>query len=352
MMHKYETTFSASIVGARGYSGLETAKILLKHPGFELTHAFATSEFSLGAMLGSTAAEKVKCLPDVELLNHLTDVVFLATPAEVSLKLAPAILAAGKKVIDLSGAFRLKGSDHEDKYSKWYGFSHTEKDLLQQAHYGLVPWAAPAKGQTLVANPGCYATAISLALIPLVKSELVLTESLVIDAKSGSTGAGKKAAENLLFTEVEGECLPYKIGKHQHYPEICQAVDVFAGKKIEAHLTTSLLPVRRGIIAGVYAHLRAGKTLADVEQAFAQAYADYSLVRFGKADAEPALLSLKKVVGTPRTHISYISEGSRLYVFSCLDNLMKGAASQAVENANRLFDYPVETGLTEWEAMI
>lgn len=352
MMHKYDSTFSASIVGARGYSGLETARILLRHPGFRLTKCFATSGFDLGSLLGTAAAAKVECLPDSELMHHLTDVVFLATPAEVSLKLAPAILAAGKKVVDLSGAFRLKGDD----YAKWYGFSHTEKDLLQKAHYGLVPWAGPAKGtdqQTvLVANPGCYATAISLALIPLLKNDLVVKDSLVIDAKSGSTGAGKKAAENLLFTEVEGECLPYKIGKHQHYPEILEAVAAFGGQKIEAHLTTSLLPIRRGIIAGVYAKLRDGKTLADVEKAFASAYAEYPLVRFGKADAEPGLLSLKKVVGTAKTHISYVVEGQRLYVFSCLDNLMKGAASQAVENANRLFDYPVETGLTEWEAMI
>ena len=275
------------------------------------------------------------------------DVVFLATPAEVSLKLAPQIIAAGKKVIDLSGAFRLKKSD----YSKWYGFEHTEKASLKVAQYGLSPWVGPAKAEKLIANPGCYATAIALALIPLVKNNLVDTKTLVIDAKSGSSGAGKKASENLLFTEVDAECLPYKVGRHQHYPEIQETVEAFTGQKIEAHMTTSLLPVRRGIIAGVYGQLTAGKTLADVEAAFKSAYEHYPLLSFGSVKSNGSLLSLKKVVGTGLTHISYEVVDQKLYVFSCIDNLLKGAASQAIENFNRISDLPVETGVGHLEAL-
>ncbi len=359
MMHKKPATqtaesskisgsVSVSVVDARGYTGLETARLLLKHPQTDLKFCFATSAFKLNELLASPEAANVKCLADSEILSNLTDVVFLATPAEVSLKLAPEILAQGKKVIDLSGAFRLKQND----YQKWYGFKHTDEFNLKAARYGLSPWAGPAKGERLVANPGCYATAISMALIPLLKENLIQEDSIVIDAKSGSTGAGKKLSENLLFTEVEGECLPYKVGRHQHYPEILETLELFTGKKVEAHLTTSLLAVRRGIIAGVYAKLNGGMTMNNVEAAFASAYGGYPLVSFGSAQVLPALLSLKKVVGTAKTHIAYEVVGDRLYVFSCIDNLLKGAASQAIENFNCLYDLPVSQGLTHLEAQI
>lgn len=342
-----KNSISCSVVGARGYSGLELAKLLLQHPQVNLTHCYATSDFKLSDDVSNPKAQHVKCLPIADLMSNLTDVVFLATPDEVSLDLAPKILAAGKKVIDLSGAFRLKKND----YAKWYGFEHNEKELLQKAHYGLTAWAGPSRGENLIANPGCYATAIAMALIPLLKNDLIFADSIVIDAKSGATGAGKKAVENLMFNEVDGECLPYKVGRHQHYPEVQEAVEKFSGKKIEAHLTTSLLGVRRGIIAGVYAKVKNGITLKDVEKAFVEAYGDHKLVRFGLLTKEPALASLKKVVGTGKTQISYEIESSRLYVFSCIDNLLKGAASQALENMNRLFDLPVETGLNQLEGL-
>lgn len=353
-MHKYTSTvfsenkkITCSIVGARGYTGIETARLLLKHPNANLTHCFATSEFNITNHMSNLAAEKIQCLPDTEIFNHLTDVVFLATPAEVSLELAPKILSSGKKVIDLSGAFRLKKND----YKKWYGFEHTEKNLLASAQYGLCPWVGPAKNETFISNPGCFASAISLALIPVLKNNLIFSDSIVIDAKSGTTGGGKKASENLLFSEVDGECLPYKVGRHQHYPEIVETVENYTGKKIEAHMTTSLLPIRRGIIAGIYAKLQNGKTIQDVETAFNESYQDYALINHGAVDSAPSLLSLKKVVGTAKTQISYFVEGNRLYMFSCIDNLLKGAASQAVENFNRISDLPALAGVDQLEAL-
>lgn len=338
---------TCSIVGARGYAGLETARLLLQHPHARLVNCFATSEFKLSDYLANPVARQVQCLSDSEIMQNLTDMVFLATPANVSLDLAPKILTAGKKVIDLSGAFRLKKND----YKKWYGFEHTETALLESAQYGLSPWVGPVTSN-LVANPGCYATAITLALIPLLKENLINETSIVIDAKSGTSGAGKKGSENMLYTEVDGECLPYKVGRHQHYPEIMEALEAFSGHKIDAHVTTSLLPVRRGIIAGIYAHLQPGINMQDVEKVYATAYCDYELVRFGAVQKEPALMSLKKVVGTAKTHVSYEVEGNRLYVFSCIDNLLKGAASQAIENFNRISDLPVATGLGHLEGLI
>ena len=338
---------TCSVVGARGYAGLETAKLLLQHPNAKLTDCFATSAFKLSDYLTNPEADKVQCHLDTEIFNHLTDVVFLAIPAEVSLQLAPKIIAAGKKVIDLSGAFRLQSHD----YATWYGFTHTESKSLQLANYGLMPWAGP-KASSLIANPGCFATAISLALIPLLKDNVIITDNIVIDAKSGSTGAGKKPSENLLFAELDGECLPYKIGKHQHYPEIVEAVQIFSGKKIDAHFVTSILPVRRGIIAGIYAQLQKGAGIDDVHAAFDRAYANYALVAHGPVREAANLLSLKKVVGTAKTHISYEVVGNKLYLFSCIDNLLKGAASQAIENFNRISDLPLLTGVSHLEVII
>lgn len=342
------TRMTCSIVGARGYSGIELARILLQHSFADLKYCFATSEFRLSDYLNSAAAAKVTCLTDDQLLTHLTDVVFLATPAEVSLKLAPTIVAAGKKVIDLSGAFRLK----ENSYPQWYGFSHTDEALLKKAQYGLVPWTGPLQKEALVANPGCFATAVTMALIPLLKENVISEENIVIDAKSGATGAGKKASEKHLFSEVDGECLPYKVGCHQHYPEIVEAVAAYTGVAFDAHFTTSLLPIRRGIIAGIYGRLTKGKTVEDIEKALSKAYGDYQLVSFCRIEKNSNLLALKKVIGTARTHISFEVQGEKVFIFSCIDNLMKGAASQAVENFNRISDLPIGTGIDGLEAMI
>ena len=330
---------TVSIVGARGYAGLELAKLLLKHPGVRLTHCFATTEFALSDDLFEEEARNVICLPERELFRNLTDFVFLATPAEVAMKLAPALIAEGRKVIDLSGAFRLKKNDYQD----WYHFSHSAPELLGQAHYGLVPFCGPLGPKTnLISNPGCYASAISLALIPLLRKNLVDPETIVIDAKSGTTGAGRKAAENLIFSEVDGDCSPYRVGRHQHSPEIQEAVESASGVVIDPHLITSLLPVKRGIIAGIYAQSKA-LGVETLTEAYAEAYGNYPLVRFGPAISR--LASLSKVVGTPYTHISYELVGRKLYLFSCIDNLLKGAASGAIENLNSYLDLPSETGL-------
>jgi N-acetyl-gamma-glutamyl-phosphate reductase len=340
---------TCSVVGARGYSGLETARLLLSHPEVELKNCFATGAFQLSNFLNAPGAKQVHCGLDSEIMQDLTDVYFLATPAEVSLKLAPKLLSAGRRVIDLSGAFRLK----KHSYAQWYGFEHDQASLLNESSYGLLPWASPLSSSTkLIANPGCYATAISLALIPLLKDGLISPRGIVIDAKSGTTGAGKKAAENLLFTEVEGECLPYKVGKHQHYPEILETIEAFCGVRIDAHFSTSLLATRRGIIASIFAELKDNLTLSQVQACFGQAYGEAALISHGPVSSHPELLSLKRVVGTPRTHISYEVSGKKLYLFSCIDNLMKGAAAQAIENFNRMYDLPTTTGLSHLEGMI
>lgn len=345
MMHKYAT----AIIGIRGYSGLELARILMNHPRAELVAGFATdSSFKLSDYMPEekAAAVPVLALKELAAMAPKLNTVFLATPAEVSAELAPKLLDAGVHVIDLSGAFRLAPA----LYPQWYGFEHPCPELYKTAEYGLVPWAPPSakKGPRLISNPGCYATSVLLALLPLLKNKLIDPASLVIDAKSGTSGAGRKANEGMLFTEVEGECLPYKIAKHQHFPEICGYVEKFADQSIDPHFSTSLINVRRGIISSIYARLNKGVTEVQVADAYRHAYKGYPMIKFGS----DVSLSLKRVVGSARAHINYKADGEKLYVFSLIDNLLKGAAGQAVENFNRLGDLPAETALAHMEGVL
>jgi N-acetyl-gamma-glutamyl-phosphate reductase len=350
-VHIYEQNYQVGIVGARGYSGLELARLLIAHPATKLTACFATdpAAFRLGNEIFAPEADAVPTLAmsalDASDLAKSFHTIFLATPAEVSLELAPKLVAKGVNVVDLSGAFRLAASE----YPKWYGFEHTATAALASAQYGLVPFAKPfakeASKGVLVSNPGCYVTSVLMALVPLLRSGVILSDSIVIDAKSGTTGGGKKASEGLLFSEVDGECLPYKIGKHQHFPEIVKYLSTFAGVNVLPFFSTSLLSTPRGIITGIYANLKPGKTEADVTAAFAEAYADYPLAKVSTLAATPKIAMLKQVVGKNSVHIGYTIDGSKLYLYSLIDNLLKGAASQAVENFNRIVDLPVAMGL-------
>lgn len=358
-MHKYEfpagTQHNVGIVGARGYSGLELARLLLGHPATKLSACFATdpAAFKLGNEIFAPEADAVPTLPMTALeaadLAKSFHTIFLATPAEVSLELAPKLVAKGVNVVDLSGAFRLAAGD----YPKWYGFEHTETAALAKAQYGLVPFAKPfakeAGRGVLVANPGCYVTSVLAALIPLAKAGVISTDTIVIDAKSGTTGGGKKAAESLLFSEVDGECLPYKIGKHQHYPEIVKYLETFGGRKTSPFFSTSLLPTPRGILAAIYANLAPGKTEADVTSAFAEAYAGYPLAKVSTLAATPKIAMLKQVVGSNAVNVGFTVTDGKLYLYSTIDNLLKGAASQAVENFNRIVDLPVAMGLVPFQ---
>lgn len=374
-MHNYESQKAAQsplpppvpvgIVGARGYVGLDLARILLKHPVARLSACFGTgSEFSLSDYLpeisgAAPVSQSISVLPASELFSSQSalKVVFLATPAETSMELAPKLVEAGMQVIDLSGAFRLKGMGPESclsLYREWYGFSHSAPEHVAQAEYGIVPFVPPTSSARLISNPGCYATACLMALVPLLRDRLIDPRTIVIDGKSGTSGAGRKAAENLLFTEVEGDCLPYRIGRHQHLPEIKEIAQSLSGQAIDPMFSTYLLNTRRGIIAGLSCRLSSGGSTEAVQAAYDKAFAGYPLVRVAEARSRFAgpLLSLRRVVGSARTHITFHVDGDKLYVYSCIDNLLKGAASQAIENFNRLQAIPVASALMEMEGVL
>lgn len=374
-MHNYSPEIvsqKVGVVGGSGYAGLELVRLLQKHSHAQIRACFSSNpEFTFGDFLPTQGAQGLPVIDVKQIDAWLPELhtVFLATPAEVSLALAPKILAAGANVIDLSGAFRLQVGTAEEKvkaYETWYQLKHPCPELLDKAEYGLLPWldagssglrGKATTGPRLIANPGCYATSVLMAILPLLRRNLIKADSLVIDSKSGASGGGRKASENLLFTEVEGECLPYKVGRHQHLPEIRNFAAAFSGQTIDPMFTTHLLCIRRGIISAIYAKMADGVTENDLAVAFAQDYSDYGLVQWSSLNGRNARstayeLSLKRVVGTALTRVHFQVDGDRVYLFSLIDNLIKGAAGQAVENFNRLLGLPAKAGLSELEGVL
>ncbi len=342
----------AAIVGAQGYSGLALAQYLLDHPEMTLSAVFARQiDWQLCHDINHAAAITVPTYLVDDLTKHLPelDVIFLATPAAVSIDLAPICLQQHLLVIDISGGFRLSA----EQYPNWYGFQHQAADLLPQAHYGLVPWQQKPTSH-LIANPGCYATAALMALLPVMSH--IAPDSIILDGKSGVTGAGRSAKKQMLFAEVDSDFYPYKIGQHQHTPEISRSIAKLTGQFVMPKLTTQILPISRGIAMTLYARLLPGTDQQQIDQAFQTAYQDYRLVSYASlAQAQkhsPQLLHLKSVVNSAKTHLVYQVDGAYLQVFSFIDNLCKGAASQAIENLNLYFDWPVSLGLLPQEQSV
>jgi N-acetyl-gamma-glutamyl-phosphate reductase len=269
------------------------------------------------------------------------EVVLLATPSETSLELGAGLFATQSKVIDLAGTFRLRDAA---LYPRFYGFTHTAPQALEAAVYGLPElFRAKVKGARFIANPGCYPTAAALSIAPLVAQGLVELETLVFNAASGVSGAGRKATEEYSFMELEGDFRAYKVLKHQHTPEIEQTLSSLAGAKVSTVFTPHLLPLKRGILNTTVGWLKPGVTAAQVSAAYAQAYGAEPLIQVASsADA----VRLTDVVGTPRAAVGVSVEGRRVVAISAIDNLLKGAASQAVQNLNLL------AGFTETEGLL
>lgn len=333
----------AGVVGANGYSGIELCRLLMAHPNIELAACIVRDvQWSLANEIAFSPLMPLPLhcgLEDIEQQAENLDVLFLATPADVSLATLVKVRTQNKtiKLIDLSGALRLDVAQAK----KTYGL---DISAVEKTTYGLQPWNFPETN--VVANPGCYATSILMAILPLIKNAVIDPASLVIDAKSGATGAGKTPKAHLQFSEVADSVVPYRVGEHQHAPEIQKFVQDSTGIQIDPHMCTHLLPIRRGIVSTIYADLKPNHNAQTVAQAFAEAYESYPFVQWSDSALKPEPL-LKKVVGTPMTAISFKVCGTKLYMNSMIDNLMKGAASQAIENANLLFSLSIDAGLSQ-----
>lgn len=343
----------AGIVGVSGYSGMELARILASHPGFAL--CLVTSDKWAGKRLGQRLpiggdAASLTCISHEEAHARFgeLDVLFLCTAAEVSIELAPKALAVGTRVVDLSGAFRLPADD----YPAWYGFSHSAPQLLGEAVYSMpeVTGATERLRQArLVSNPGCYPTACTLAVLPLLRAGLIEADSLIIDAKSGTTGAGRKASEDFSFSELSDDFKAYRVLRHQHTPEIERALALGGSPGVQVTFTPHLLPVRRGILATAYGRLRHGVGAGDPSAAVRKAYEDFAEDRPFLSAVAPEEVRLQAVVGTNRVVVGGAADSRRNVVVAvaAIDNLVKGAAGQAVQNANLMFGFAETSGLSQ-----
>lgn len=333
-----------SIVGATGYAGGELAAILARHPRTEIASASSSGSAagipfsSLHGSLRGVDGPAVTAFALDDLLAERPDMVFLATPNELSAEVVPPLVEAGIRVIDMSGAYRLTDAS---TYAERYGFTHPAPELLQTAVYGLPEHCnGELFGARLVANPGCYPTSILLALRPLLPF-LAEHSTIVCDAKSGVSGAGKRSEVDYSFAELSGNFKAYGIDTHRHTPEIESRLGHDGAEII---FVPHLLPVPRGILATLYVDLARETTEQEVAAAYDETYGYKPFVAVLPAGETP---ELRDVVGTPRCDIGFkiLRGGRRLVVVSVIDNLLKGAASQAVQNYNRVFGFDEAEGL-------
>lgn len=332
-----------SVVGATGYTGEELINILLKHNDAEITtlSAIIDKPTAISEVFPRFKGElDIICKGlDVEEVIRLSDVVFLALPHTVSMQYAPVFLKSGKKVIDLSADYRLPA----DIYEKWYGKAHTDKTNLPKAVYGLPElYRKEIKKSNLLANPGCYPTSAILAIAPLVKNGAVQTDGIIIDSKSGITGAGRKAAIGLLFAEVDDNFKAYKIGSHQHAPEITQEIGKIAGKIVDILFVPHVIPIRRGILSTIYLKPKVKITQEEIDSHYNNFYKDEPFVRYYGKGLTP---EIKDVIYTNFCHIGTKLAGDTIVAVSAIDNLVKGAAGQAVQNMNIMCGFDEKEGL-------
>lgn len=343
-------TITVGLIGVTGYTGMELTRLLVSHPAMRLVMACSRAE--AGKKLGEhypflanqPGADVVITPPDAKAAAALCDLVFLAVPHKAAMELAAELLEAGVKVVDLSADFRL----HDAKvYEEWYGVEHTRQHLLPEAAYGLPELYAEQTAQArLVANPGCYPSSIILALHAAFAHDLIQTEDIIADSKSGTTGAGRKAAVSSLYCEVADSFRAYNIGgKHRHTPEIEQELSRMAGKKVVVSFNPHLLPINRGILSTIYTKLKdPATTLEAVHQAYCQTWQGSQWVRVLPKGKLP---ETRNVRGTMFCDIGLALDQrtGRLIIVSAIDNLCRGASGQALANANLMCGLPVSTGL-------
>ncbi|MDA8108753.1 MAG: N-acetyl-gamma-glutamyl-phosphate reductase [Betaproteobacteria bacterium] len=338
----------AGIVGGTGYTGVELLRLLAQHPGVEL--AAITSRKEAGTPVASmfpSLRGRVALAFSESHRAELTgcDVVFFATPNGVAMGEAGALLDAGVKVVDLSADFRLKDVD---EWERWYKVRHAARERIAEAVYGLCELNREAiRGARLVANPGCYPTAVQLGFLPLVESRAVDLDHLIADAKSGLSGAGRKTETHLLFAEASDNFAAYGIAGHRHWPEIRQGLAQAAGREVGLVFAPHLAPMIRGIHATLYARVTRE---ADFQALFEKRYAQEPFVDVMPAGSLPDTRSVR-AANVCRIAVHRPGEtargGDTLLVLAVIDNLVKGAAGQAVQNMNIMFGLPETLGLEQ-----
>ncbi len=331
-----------SVIGATGYSGVELMRILSGHPNANVVHAVSKSFAGkkMSDIYQSFLSSDYPLEPlDIPAICADSDIVFTCLPHGTSSEVVPQLLSGGVKVIDLSGDFRYNDAS---VYEKWYNAKHTAAHLLEKSVYGLPELHRDQIKQTsLVGNPGCYTTSAILALAPLLSAGLIDENSIIIDAKSGTTGAGRSEKLPLLHSEVDESFKAYGVVGHRHTSEIEQELGIAAGSEIALSFTPHLLPIKRGILSTIYANTTASQ--AQIEKAY-EVYSDEPFVQI-----TTGLPEIKHVVGSNNCAIGYKIDKrcKRIIIVSCIDNLIKGAAGQAVQNMNIMCGYDETEGLNK-----
>lgn len=336
-----------AVAGATGYAGRELLRILARHPQVRVTRLLSSGrggkrefpiEDSHPALRGKF---EVACEPlSVDALAPSdVDLAFLATPHQTALEVAPSLLERNLRVVDLSGAFRLKDSA---AYPRWYGFEHHAEASLEDAVYGLTELnGEKIRKARLVANPGCYATSVILALAPVLQDGWIdIAAGIISDSKSGASGAGRSLSEKLHFVEVNENCRAYGFFNHRHVPEMLQALKL---TEKDFTFTPHLLPITRGILSTIYVRLAKARSHEEVSALYRNFYARAPFVRV----LDGGIPEIQSVAQTNFTDIGFSldRDGKRMIIMSTLDNLVKGAAGQAIQNMNLMFGFPEETAL-------
>jgi N-acetyl-gamma-glutamyl-phosphate reductase len=333
------------IYGGSGYTGMELTRLLLNHPGAEVV-SITSRRFAGVAvaevypvLMGRTDLVYTNDSPE-ELVKNC-DLVFLALPHGASMELAPVFLNAGKKVIDLSADFRIRDLA---VYESWYR-NHTAAGLLKEAVYGLPElYRDEIRGASLIANPGCYPTSVILGLAPALRSGLIDTSSVIADSKSGATGAGRDPLITSLYCEVSGAFKAYKVAGHRHTPEIEQELGRLSGEEMTISFTPHLLPLKRGILSTLYARLVRDVSAEEAASLYGEFYEKEPFVRVCRAGQFP---NVSSVAGSNFCDVGVTVDNrtKRLIVVSVIDNLIKGASGQAIQNMNLMYGLPEPTGL-------
>ena len=343
------STVRVAIAGATGYAGEELIRILRQHPSVTLTHLAASAKWERPVPLADVFPRFAGALDlpvvalDPSRLAESCDLAFLALPHGVSMDVAPRLLASGRKVVDLAGDFRLKDPA---AFARWYGTPHTHPELLEQAVYGVPElFPDPLRRARLVANPGCYATSVILACAPLLKAQLVEPVGIIVDAKSGLTGAGRKAAPDMMFSEVNENLWAYKVNGHQHVPEVEQALAALSRNGQPAiTLVPHVVPMDRGILSTMYLRAAGPLTWERLQAAYEAVYGQTPYVRLRPKNTWP---KVREVIGTNRCDLALTVDETKglVIVVAVIDNLLKGAAGQAVQNMNLMCGFPETAGL-------
>jgi N-acetyl-gamma-glutamyl-phosphate reductase len=332
------------ILGASGYTGAELVRLLLRHPRAEI--ALLTADRRAGQMMGDVFPQfapydlpRLVTIDEVNWAASGLDLVFCALPHATTQKVLKDLLAKAPdiKVVDLSADFRLTDPA---AYARWYGHEHHALELQKEAVYGLVEiYRRDIRKARLVANPGCYTTCAQLPLVPLLKAKAIESGEIVIDAKSGMTGAGRSAKEEMLFSEVSEGFHAYGVGQHRHMAELDQEFSKAAGREVVVSFTPHLVPMNRGILSTIYVRGRRGKIAQDLHEILARFYEREPFVHvlpFGKTPQS------RHVRGSNMTSIGVAADRipGRAIIVSTLDNLTKGASGQAVQNMNLMLGFP------------